>query len=77
MTVKDDCGYNAWRIAVKCREKSMVELLINFHIKNPGLVHSSHSFPALTVDDLMLLIYGKFTKLSLLMDQKIQKLDPA
>ena len=36
----------------------MVEDLINFHIKHPELVHSSYSYPSLTIDDLMLLVYG-------------------
>ena len=36
----------------------MVEDLINFHIKHPELVHSSYSHPSLTIDDLMLLVYG-------------------
>ena len=35
ITIKDDFGFNPWRIAVKCRDKEMVELLINFHIKHP------------------------------------------
>ena len=60
MTIKDKLGFNPWHIAIQCKDTEIIELLINFHIKHSELVHSSDCYPSLTIDDLLLLLNGKF-----------------